>query len=171
MVNLSIKVTPVQHGNGPIVWQMSHGATSGGPGNYPHVPVPKGSSGDFEITIVNPNGITFSNDPIWIKSGTAKPAPHATDPQITNISGGGTTVLKFHDANIDPPVTLTYQLNFNSGVPPIDPIIENGGGGGQGMYNYAVYAGVALVVAALLVFLFRNSFNKPVPRPTGIDNP
>ncbi|HJU77525.1 MAG TPA: hypothetical protein VJ597_06330 [Sphingomicrobium sp.] len=171
-----LQINLVKQGSGPGVWHMSHGsastapgslsAASGGPGNYPKVHVPAKATADFEITIVSPGNITFSGDPIWIQKGTAKPTG-GVDPQITNISGQGTPVLKFHDTN-QTKGTLTYVLNFNN-APQLDPIIENGGGGigDGGIDNYAVYYLVgAAVLAVLAIFVIRRMMAKP-SRPQG----
>lgn len=100
---------------------------------------------NFHIDIVNDQtglGIVFApepppqtNDgPLWIQAGP-KPITAVIDPHISNISGAGTTALKFSDRNGGQPVDLFYQLNFvatqgaNKGqkVTPIDPEIKNGG--------------------------------------------
>lgn len=143
MVTKKIQVIPVQQGK-EFIWRMSHGGQTGGPGNYPTVTVAPKAAADFEITIVNPQGITFSGDPIWIKAGETKPQSSFVDPQITNISGKNSTVLKFRDENTGPPTKLTYQLNFTN-APPLDPIIQNGGGTGPGEPVLA-YAAIALLV-------------------------
>lgn len=143
MVTKKIQVIPVQQGK-EFVWRMSHNGQTGGPGNYPKVVVDPKAAADFEITIVNPQGITFSSQPIWIKAGLAKPPAGFVDPQIADIAGQNTTVLKFRDLNTGPPVTLTYQLNFD-GAPPLDPIIQNGGGTGPGDSMLA-YIAIALLV-------------------------
>jgi hypothetical protein len=88
------------------------------------------------------------------------------DPQITNISGQNSTVLKFHDTN-QTKGTLTYVLNFNN-APQLDPIIENGGGGiGGGGIDSAVYYIIgAAVLAVLAIWLVRRLMVKP-SRPQG----
>jgi hypothetical protein len=170
-----LQINLVKQGSGPGEWHMSQGAAStapgsvaaasGGPGNYPKVHVPAKATADFEITIVNPGNITFSGDPIWIQKGTAKPTG-GVDPQITNISGQNSTVLKFHDTN-QTKGTLTYVLNFNN-APQLDPIIENGGGGiGGGGIDSAVYYIIgAAVLAVLAIWLVRRLMVKP-SRPQG----
>lgn len=161
-----LQINLVKEGSGPGVWHMSQGsastapgslsATGGGPGNYPKVHVPAKATADFEITIVSPGNITFSNDPIWIQKGTAKPTG-GVDSQITGISGQGTAVLKFHDTN-QTKGTLTYVLNFNN-APQLDPIIENGGGGigGGGIYdNFAdnlLWVGLGLIAIGAIAWL------------------
>ena len=170
LVSETLQVIPVKQGNGPIVWHMSHGSKGGGPGNYPKVDVPSKASADFTITIQNPGNITFSNDPIWIQKGTAKPTG-GVDAQITGVTGHGTTVLKFNDSNADTGA-LTYVLNFANvpaGSPTqLDPIINNQGGGPgvreTGFTNYAIIGGVVLLAAVLLVMMFRR--RSAVPRQT-----
>ena len=39
--------------------------------------------------------------------------------------------LVFWDLNYGDPVRLFYSIHFEGNVPPVDPIIENGGGSGQ----------------------------------------
>jgi len=125
-----INITPYMlHGNKTWQLEVVNSGKKGGPGNYPSVDVPAKFGGNFKITIVDGDGITFSNDPIWVQAGTAKPTEPVIDPQITKIKGKNTPVLTFHDANSGPAMTLTYQLNFNN-ADPLDPIILNGGGGG-----------------------------------------
>ena len=121
-----IEISPfMDHGEKTWRLKVLHNGKQGGPGHYPPVVVPPGFGGNFEITIVDGEGITFSDDPIWIREGTRKPDEHVIDPQITNIRGANTTVLTFHDANKGRPRTLTYVLNFNN-AKPLDPEIQNG---------------------------------------------
>jgi hypothetical protein len=181
LVSETLQVIPVQQGNGPFVWHMSHGVKGGGPGSYPSVDVPAKVSADFTITIQNPGNITFSNDPIWIQKGTAKPTG-GVDGQITGLSGQGTTVLKFHDSNADTGA-LSYVLNFANvpaGSPTqLDPIINNQGGGPgfvePGYENIAIIGAVALLAVLLVVMLFRRRSAMPqqanVQRPTDINQP
>jgi hypothetical protein len=125
-VTEKLQIIPVKKGSEPIVWHMSHGSVSGGPGNYPRVRVAHQTVADFEISIVNPGSIRFSSDPIWIHEGTEKPTEHVIE-GISEISGQNATTLKFHDGNKDAG-TLTYVLNFVD-APQLDPIIDNQGGG------------------------------------------
>lgn len=171
---IKMEVTPIVH-NGQPNWELTivSNGKKGGPGNYPEVAVTEKKAGDFEITIVNGNGINFSTDPIWVQAGNAKPTVHVIDPQITAISGQGTTKLKFEDANSGQPMDLTYRLNFSNDAPPLDPIIQNGGGGGlPPMYDYAIYAAAVLLLGALLLALWsRNSLKKQPSQPTDLGNP
>ena len=176
-VSKTLQVTPAKQGNGPIVWHMSHGSQSGGPGHYPAVTVPTNHSANIEITLHNAGNITFSNDPIWIQKGTAKPTG-GVDGQITQLSGQGTTVLKFNDSNADSG-TLTYVLNFSNvpaGSPTqLDPIINNQGGGPGmiGESNYYFVGAAVLLLAALVYVLYRRQSAMPRPsdaqRPTDIN--
>ena len=163
----NVTVIPVRGANGEFSqWRMSaNGQPPTGPGGYASLHVPYKDTGDFTYTIVNPGDITFSGDPIWIQKGTAKPTG-GVDPQITNISGKNTTVLKFHDTNKDAG-TLTYVLNFNN-APKLDPIIENGGGGiGGGFFEeYAVVLLGAAILAVLAIWLVRRMTARP-ERPQG----
>lgn len=169
---VKMEVTPIVH-NGEPNWELTivGSGKKGGPGSYPEVAVSAKKAGDFEITIVNGNGITFSTDPIWIQAGKAKPTAPVIDPQITDISGQNSTKLKFKDANSGLPMDLTYQLNFNNDAPPLDPVILNGGGGGQSFDTF-LYAGAVLLLGALLFVLFRNNqLKKRASRPTDSGNP
>ena len=155
---VKMEVRPIVH-NGQPNWELEVvNGNKGGPGNYPAVNVQEKKSAEFEIKIVDGNGITFSGDPIWIQAGTAKPTQHVVDPQITDISGQNSTKLKFEDANSGDAMTLTYRLNFSDGAPSLDPIIQNGGGGGppRSDYDVVLYAGAVLLLGALLLVLFRG---------------
>lgn len=111
----------VQSGN-PPTWGLTYNN-----GNGNSVSVPAKQTGDFSYTIVGVPGVTFATqNPLWIQSGTAKPAAATIDPQISNVSAGGTTTLTFHDSNTTAG-TLTYSLHFSNGT-QLDPIINNGGG-------------------------------------------
>ncbi len=152
---VKMEVRPIVH-NGQPNWELTIvNGKKGGPGNYPPVDVEQKKSAEFEIKIVDGNGVTFSDDPIWIQAGTAKPEEHVIDPQITDISGQNEKKLKFEDANSGDPMILTYRLNFSNGV-PLDPIIKNGGGGGSPSYDFVLYAGAVLLLGALLLVLFRG---------------
>jgi hypothetical protein len=169
---IKMEVTPIVH-NGQPNWELTivDSGKKGGPGNYPEVAVHAKKAGEFEITIVKGNGITFSTDPIWIQAGDAKPTVHVIDPQISDISGQGQTKLKFEDANSGLPMDLTYRLNFSNDSPPLDPIILNGGGG-QPSYEYLLYGAGAFLLVALLLALFSQSRLKKQPsQPTDLGNP
>lgn len=162
---VSLTVEAPKHGNDPIVWEMTYGTKMGGPNNYPVVTVLDKAKADFTITINNPGTTTFSNDPIWIQKDTKPTA--AVVHGIKDISGGGTTVLKFHDGNMNTE-KLFYVLNFANvpaGTPTqLDPIIDNQGGGTRmGMENSALYAvGALLLLALLAVVLLRRRTATPV---------
>jgi len=159
-VPVDITVTPHKE-HGKNVWELEVVASGkkGGPGNYPPVKVEEKFGGDFQITILDGDGVTFSNDPIWIQAGTNKPAPHVIDSQIKNIKGKGITELTFHDENSGLPMTLTYQLNFSDGS-KLDPVILNGGGTvpPRSYSDYLLVGGVAILVTVLLVVLYRRFF-------------
>ena len=159
--NPDMKLNVIQLGSGSKkYWQLSHNGEFGGPNHYPKVDVIAGAGADFEIDIVNPHGVTFSNDPIWIQAGTAKPTGKVIDPQITNIQGGGTTKLTFHDYNSGTATPLTYVLNF-TGAPSLDPIIQNGGGGPPGFQNQILYGVAALLLLVVAFLVLRNRKAKP----------
>jgi hypothetical protein len=139
----------------------------GGPGHYPPVEAPPNHNTYFKITIEDGNGITFSKDPIWIQEGTAKPLKHVIDPQISKIRGQDTTELTFRDANSGGQKTLTYVLNFNSGAPQLDPIIQNGGGGPPlwTAKDYILYGGGTVLILALGAYIARRIFIKWRAKP------
>lgn len=159
-------IVRVKSGPGPAEWRMSYNGQTGGPGNYPQLSIPATKAGNIEIKIASPQNVTFSGDPIWIQSGLAKPTEHVIDSQIGNIQGQNTTVLTFTDYNYGGAKTLTYRLNFTN-APPLDPIIQNGGGGtppSNVMYDYAIYGFAVLFVAALIGYIYlRNKRMKASP--------
>lgn len=157
-----VKMNVMQVGpKGAKVWQLSHNGNAGGPGHYPPASAPEKAGADFTITIVNPGNITFSADPIWVQAGNVKPTKSGTTDQIDQVQGQNTTTLKFHDYNYGSAMTLSYQLNFNN-AKPLDPIIENQGGGPPPKfvhYEY-LYAAGAVLIALLAIILLRKKFGR-----------
>lgn len=128
-----VKLVPIQKGQGPSPWRVTHdGMTGDHPGNYPVVKLDTDSGQQF-ITFQlsgNHQGITFSKtDAIWVKDG-GKPGSGDTHPQIpswTTAAGGKELIVLDLNSNPPtPPLKLHYRLNFN-GHDPLDPIIDNGG--------------------------------------------
>jgi hypothetical protein len=126
---------------------------------YPKLDFMSGSGGhQIKIDIANGNGITFAqSNPLWIQPNTKPTGPIvAPTDQIdpSKITGGGTTTLKFHDANTNTTLLLMkYQLNFQggNGLMAIDPDIQNGG---KGMaFSQATTLLIAGGVAIALVLL------------------
>lgn len=158
---INVTLTRIDQG-GTAAWHMEVvGQGQGGPNHYPPAKVAHGSGADFKfvITGAGTQNITFANtDPIWVSpdtgTGASPTASGINTNQIIDVTGAGRKVLKFTDINIDPAVDLTYQLNF-TGANPLDPIIQNGGGGGNKDFPYAVAAliGLAVVAALALVWL------------------
>ena len=139
-MNADLTATPTFDSNGSVTsWQLCYNGNACGDGKssspYPKVDLAKGT-GDhtIKIDIANGNGITFAqSNPLWIQPDTKPLGPIvAPTSQInpTQITGAGTTSLKFHDKNSDAMI-LKYQLNFanGNGVMTIDPDIINGGKG------------------------------------------
>lgn len=163
--NINIRLTLVDEG-GTAAWHMDiAGQGKGGPNAYPKAAVAHGSSADFQFVITGPGtqNITFAQtNPISISvddgTGKSPTVKGVQTNQIENVSGGGGKVLKFTDLNTDPAVDLTYQLNF-TGADPLDPIIQNGGGGGNKDLSAAVYVlvGFAVLVAIALIWLRTRS--------------
>ena len=150
---------------GTAVWHMDiAGQGNGGPNAYPPAKVAHGSSADFHYIITGPgtNGVTFANtNPISVSkdngTGLSPTVKGINSDQIDNVTGAGSRVLKFTDINSDPAVNLVYQLDF-IGAQPLDPIIQNGGGGGNvydptGLWAAAGLAG--LLLAAVFFFIGR----------------
>ena len=85
----------------------------------------------FEVDIQGPGSSTISFDDtnglsVWTGS---KSTPQAGI-NSTQILGPIITKqgnLIFWDLNQGGPVTLNYSLHFKNGVPPVDPIVDNGG--------------------------------------------
>ena len=83
---------------------------------------------------VNIGGSATFKDPgaldVWEGPG-AKSSPQSgiNSTQILGpiITKNGKTLI-FYDMNYGSGVTINYRLNFNNGVPSVDPIIDNGGG-------------------------------------------
>jgi hypothetical protein len=115
-------------------WQVK---LNGGPAQKPkdaHTRLDRNTTGPtmFEVSI-DGGGSTppsFSNDPLWVWEGEGQKSTPQNGIKSTQILGpvmakNGTLV--FWDLNQGDPVTLNYQFNFTNGVPPVDPIIDNGG--------------------------------------------
>jgi hypothetical protein len=178
-MEVKLTVEPAKHGNDPVIWEMSYDTKKGGPNNYPVVTVPSKANANFTITIDKPGNITFSNDPIWIQKDT-KPTSKVIH-GIKDITGGGTTVLKFHDGNANAE-HLVYVLTFANvpaGTPTqLDPIIENQGGGpgmigGDAYSAYYIGAAALLLIALVAYIAFRRRSSMPqrpdAQRPTDIN--
>lgn len=158
--NINVKLSLIGQ-DGASGWEMDiAGQGKGGPNGYPKAKVAHGSSADFQFVITGPNtqNITFATtNPISVSpddgSGKSPVTAGINTDQIVDISGGGTKVLKFKDLNRDPAVDLTYQLNF-TGANPLDPIIQNNGGGGNKDLSTAVYALIGFAVLATLALIW-----------------
>jgi hypothetical protein len=83
----------------------------------------------FTVDIQGPTAASFK-DPggldVWVGSKSS-PQTGINSTQVLGpiVTKGGKQLI-FYDLNQGAPVTLNYQLNFDSG-PPADPIIDNGG--------------------------------------------
>ncbi len=172
--NVSIKAIPHGQPVGPLHWDMSiNGGPVQGSGSYPVITVTKGDDAVLTFTIDHPGSIAFAQDnpnphpgepsgPIYIQAGTAKPTA-GVDSQFT-VQGAGTQTLTVTDSNMTAG-KYTYVLNFNHGVPQLDPIVQNGGGGGGLGRDFLGATATQLVVALLVVLvaavLVRQFFGKP----------
>lgn len=109
------------------------------PAKFHRLKIPPGASAEIEFRL-NPaavrKGYHFKTDEqedcIWVSEDTGRcPGPGNSHPQIEVLECCADRIA-VRDQNSGDPVTLRYQLNVfdPSGKPaPIDPIIENGGGG------------------------------------------
>lgn len=159
-----VQLIPINQG-GQFKWKVVHGGQSGdSPATYPKVKLPPDSGPHliiFELS-GNHSGITFSGDPMWVRSGS-KPNQSGMDPQIAAAipmeQGKKLVVLDRNDN--DPAVQLHYRLNFVNAL-PLDPIIENGGKTfvpapppegflGTSMSAVSILAAVTLFIVGLVI--------------------
>lgn len=91
---------------------------------------------EFDVSIhggsTTPTFKSFDALSVWPGDKSA-PQSGINSTQILGpiVAGDGKTLV-FYDLNQGDPVKLSYSLSFNeAGVPPADPIINNGGGPGQ----------------------------------------
>ena len=86
----------------------------------------------FEVDIQGPGSSTISFlDPGGLSVWTGSKSTPQAGINSTQILGPVITkqgTLIFWDLNQGDPVTLNYSLQFNNGVPSVDPIVDNGGG-------------------------------------------
>ena len=142
------------------------------PGNYPQIKLDEDSGAHIlTFDIVGGQGITFSNDPIWVWTNNPtgqKPTGHSEDPQIPapKVLNHGKQLVVV-DWN-DQAGTLQYQLNFmknGAAWHPLDPVIINGGGIKPTSTAYfadvaSMLAFTALIALTLGVFLQRTFFTR-----------
>ena len=93
------------------------------------ITLPKGTGPTmFVVDIVNYPTASFK-DPgaldVWENSKGTNPGINSTQILGPIITKQGKLV--FYDLNQGSHVTLYYTLNFNNGVPSVDPIMDNGG--------------------------------------------
>ena len=139
---------------------------------YPKVDLAK-NTGDhtIKIDIANGNGIVFAQtNPLWIQENTKPTSPIVSPTSQINpsqITGAGTTSLKFHDKNSDA-MLLKYQLNFSggNGLMAIDPDIQNGGKG-MPSTQYWLVAGAILLLALVAFVWIRRRMSVEGPSGTG----
>jgi hypothetical protein len=101
--------------------------------------VPFGESQEFVFLLTQDminQGYQFdTKDPIWVGVDNGQ-CPTSFDPNgpISLNGAPSASQIRVNDANTDPPVVLRYQLNVldpQGKSDPIDPIIDNRGGGGS----------------------------------------
>ncbi len=143
---------------------------------YPKLDFTKGSGDhNIKIDIANGNGITFAQtNPLWIQENTKPTSPIVSPTSQINpsqITGAGTTSLKFHDKNSDA-MLLKYQLNFagGNGLMAIDPDIQNGGKGMPWYESTVVLVLAGAIALMLLVWVgMRRRANVARQSGTGSD--
>lgn len=169
MSDKDITITPIRDAaKKPVGWEMTYDNKKGNsPATYPVMVLDKDSgSHQIHISILDSAGIAFTpgtTDPkdgdnaFWVHEGTTSPPSKSTHSQIKDVKLHNGTKLTFKDINNGKEVVLAYQLNF-TGAPPLDPIIQNGGGTGPGapMQEYAYYAAGALLLFAIVAFFVRR---------------
>lgn len=170
MSSQDIKIKPILDAQGkPVGWELKYGTGKfTKKGDYPEIVLPKNSGNhEFTVTIENANGIIAfapgTNRPkdgdnaLWVAAGETSPTQKGLHPQIKDAKLHNDTQLVFKDVNNGDPVTLAYRLNF-TGAPPLDPIIQNGGGTGPGIafQDYALIGAGALLLVALVAFFVRR---------------
>jgi len=143
---------------------------------YPKLDFAKGTGDhNIKIDIANGNGITFAQtNPLWIQQDTKPTSPIVSPTSQINpsqITGAGTTSLKFHDKNSEA-MLLKYQLNFagGNGVMTIDPDITNGGKGLPIFSAVQIVAAIGLIALLVLVWVgMRRRANVARSSGTGSD--
>jgi hypothetical protein len=158
-----LQVKPQQNGQNIDLW-LCHGTVCGkSPGTYPDVTLNPGSGPHtFIVSITDPTlGVTFADDPMWIKPSHGSPPNHMWDSagQIPPLTKANNTTIFFTDQNNNDPsngwLTLGYALRFNTpnGVLSIDPDIKNGGGTSTA-YTTLQVAEFGITAATLLTLIF-----------------
>lgn len=161
---VQLTATVVRNGTQFDHWTLSGVANCSNPATCT-IPVSKGNSADITVNISDPNGpssgpqqVTFAASPIF-----ATPSQKA-EINSNSVAGSGTTTLSFKDHNWDAG-NVGFVMKFNN-APPIDPIIQNGGGG-PGITSthlptsttaFIADLGIALVVGFVLALIGRRLF-------------
>lgn len=185
-----ITLNPSMGDNNQIVWTMSEGGKTSSPTSFTTDLKHGSGPAHFHFTIapnqwsIQFNDGTGGNSPIFIQemqgvNPASKPAPGVVNNQIEQVQVVKQgTELHFDDRNHGAERTLVYQLNFKNGISPVDPIIQNGGGGGpgQGVYSFFVdnplaSAAAVLVLLAAAWALFRRRSVRPVVNTTNTGGP
>jgi hypothetical protein len=161
----NLVVTAVRNEAGKFInWTMSGGSNCAKPPDCA-VPVAHGNNAVFTISINDPN--RPSTEPqITFQNLLVPPTPKV---EIKIISGLGSSPLVFTDHNQDQE-TLKYWLVFNN-APPIDPIIQNGGGGSPPSalgfiplptttQQFTIDLLIAFVIGAIVAVLARRLFSR-----------
>lgn len=99
--------------------------------------VPRGTTQQFIFGLSQDmiqKGYAFDvSDPIWVGVDNGQCPTSLQNGPITVVPPTTASQVTVNDANTDPPVVLRYQLNVfdeKGNSAPIDPIIDNRGGGG-----------------------------------------
>jgi hypothetical protein len=93
------------------------------------ITLPQGTGPTMVIVdIAGYPGATFKDSgalDVWENAKGSSPGINSTQILGPIVTKQGKLV--FYDLNLGNAVTLYYSLNFNNGVPPADPIMDNGG--------------------------------------------
>jgi hypothetical protein len=122
-----------------LVWNNGNGTwkvkLNGGPEQDPKTAKTTldANVGPTMFTVNIGGNATFADEgalDVWEgQNEKANPKPGINSTQILGpvVTKNGKTLV-FYDLNYGSGVRLNYQLNFKGTVPPVDPIIDNGGG-------------------------------------------
>ena len=128
----------------------------------------------FFVACLLTSNLFAQTNPLWIQENIKPTSPIVSPTSQINpsqITGAGTTSLKFHDKNSDA-MLLKYQLNFagGNGSMAIDPDIQNGGKGLPWYENSLVLVLAGAIALMLLVWVgMRRRANVARQSGTGSD--
>jgi hypothetical protein len=170
-----ITLIPTPVTNNTVQWTMIHNGSIGQGKDYPNIDLPNDGQSKiefkildlsntkitFDSTVVDPNSNPEALNAIWIAVGSGnqkKAGPYPGQINQVKLQDYNKNLI-VKDKNSDDAV-LTYQLNFKApqgstlNVPPIDPEIRNGGGGGIHFNLDAIAVALGLITLALVGLLW-----------------